>query len=964
MNKKTIPHSGRGVTAVLGPTNTGKTHLAIERMLAHKSGVIGLPLRLLAREVYQRIVDRLGKDVVSLITGEERIIPPDARFQICTVEAMPEHTDADFVAIDEVQLAADLERGHVFTDRLMNLRGRHETMLLGAETILPALVDLLPGINVVTRPRMSVLQYIGSKKITRMPARSAIVAFSADEVYAIAELVRRERGGAAVVMGSLSPRTRNAQVALYQSGEVDIIVATDAIGMGLNLDIKHVAFAQDEKFDGFQHRKLTAAELAQIAGRAGRHTQDGSFGVTSRVNPFPDELVHALETHIFEPAKVLTWRNRNLDFSSLDGLRSSLELPSQNPRLTKVPPLTDLKTLEQLSRDAEIADLTSNEERVSLLWEVSKIPDYRKISPHAHTEILSRIYVDLCRNGAVNEDWFSVQVSQTDQPEGAIDALSARLANVRTWTYLSHRQGWFDNASEWQEKTREVENRLSDALHEALTKRFIDRRTSVLMKRLKENTMLEAEIGDDGSLMVEGHHVGHLRGFRFESTGSGNGKDAKAANAAAAKVLAGEIESRAEKLNAAPNSDIALSNDGLIRWQGVAVAKLTPGVSAIKPGLFILADEHLTGQPLEKVQKRLERWIANHINTALKPLADLDAAENLQPVAKGVGYRLVENLGTLPRSDVANELKEIDQETRGIMRRCGVRFGAYHVFMPLLLKPAPTQLLCLLWAIHNNKLESAGLTGVPEISAAGRTSAAVDSEFEAEFYRIAGFKILGEKAVRIDILERLADLIRPTTSWKPDSGTEKPEGAVDGRRFYVTPAMMSILGATHENMAIILKMLGYRDEKRLEYEVKPAVDTLSANVEAGRGEKTELPNISKQPDEISVEASDTSSDERAPTQMTSPESNSEDETKTAGAADEPEGPKMISVWRYGGNSGNSKRGQKGQKTHQKPKHDKGGKPHRAKGIQSATKKPEKKPDPDSPFAKLAALKAELSDKNG
>jgi len=785
MTSNTINASGYGVTAVLGPTNTGKTHMAIERMVAHKSGLIGLPLRLLAREVYGKICDKVGVANVSLVTGEERITPKNAKYQVCTVEAMPEYTNADFVAIDEVQLATDLERGHFFTDRILNLRGKHETMLLGADTMAAALQDLLPRISITTRPRMSILEYAGSKKITRMPTRSAIVAFSADEVYAIAELVRRERGGAAVVTGSLSPRTRNAQVELYQNGDVDFLIATDAIGMGLNLDVNHVAFAQDTKYDGFQFRKLTASELAQVAGRAGRHTKDGTFGITSRVQPFEEELIQALETHTFAPAKILTWRNRNLNYGSISELKYSLEKPAEHRRLMKAPPNADIIALDRLSNDPDIIDLTNSSERVKLLWDVVKTPDYRKISPASHAEILAQVYMDVAREGKINEVWFADQVSTSDNINGELDALSTRIANIRTCTYLSNRDDWLENATEWREKTREVEDRLSDALHETLTKRFVDRRTSILMKRLKENRMLEAEIGENGSVSVEGHAVGHLKGFRFVADASEGGKDAKALNAAATKALSAEIEKRADRLGASPNSDIVLGNDGTMRWLGEAVAKLAKGDTPLKPRIIMLADEQLTGPPLDKAVARLERWISNHINTLLKPLSDLEANQELNGIARGIAFRLVENMGILERKEVADDLKNLDQDMRSIMRHNGVRFGAYNVFVPILLKPAPSQLICLLWATSNDKMEAVGLTEIPGLSAAGRTSAPVDESFEKTFYSLSGFKILGAKAVRIDILERLADLIRPTTSWKQDSGNEKPEGAVDGRALFL-----------------------------------------------------------------------------------------------------------------------------------------------------------------------------------
>ena len=923
MSSNPINASGYGVTAVLGPTNTGKTHMAIERMVAHKSGLIGLPLRLLAREVYGRVCEKVGVANVSLVTGEERITPKGAKYQVCTVEAMPEYTNADFVAIDEVQLATDLERGHFFTDRILNLRGKNETMLLGADTMAGALQDLLPRISITTRPRMSVLEYAGSKKITRMPTRSAIVAFSADEVYAIAELVRRERGGAAVVTGSLSPRTRNAQVELYQNGDVDFLIATDAIGMGLNLDVNHVAFAQDTKYDGFQFRKLTASELAQVAGRAGRHTKDGTFGTTSRVQPFEEELIQALETHTFAPAKILTWRNRDLNYGSISELKYSLEKPAEHRRLMKAPPNADIIALDRLSNDPDIIDLTNSSQRVKLLWDVVKTPDYRKISPATHAEILAQVYMDVAREGKINAVWFADQVAASDNINGELDALSTRIANIRTCTYLSNRDDWLENATEWREKTREVEDRLSDALHETLTKRFVDRRTSILMKRLKENRMLEAEIGENGSVSVEGHAVGHLKGFRFVADASEGGKDAKALNTAAAKALSTEIEKRADRLGASPNSDIVLGNDGTMRWLGEAVAKLAKGDTPLKPRIIMLADEQLTGPALDKAVARLERWISNHINTLLKPLSDLEANQELNGIARGIAFRLVENMGILARKEVADDLKNLDQDMRSIMRHNGVRFGAYHVFVPILLKPAPSQLICLLWATSNDKMESVGLTEIPGLSAAGRTSAPVDESFEKEFYGLSGFKILGAKAVRIDILERLADLIRPTTSWKQDSGNEKPEGAIDGRAFYVTPAMLSILGATHEDMVTILKGLGYKEEKRLEADIKP--------VETSNGPTSET-----------VAATEVKTDNEVNTE-------------------EPVEPKSILIWRYGSagnkkfsNNQNSNKKFSGKKNHKPGKQAQSG-----ANKSSKSRKPEKQADPDSPFAALAALKGNL-----
>lgn len=815
--------SGRDVTAVLGPTNTGKTHLAIERMVAHESGIIGLPLRLLAREVYARVCEKVGAHRVALITGEEKIQPPGAKYSVCTVEAMPRETDAAFVAIDEVQLAGDLERGHIFTDRILHLRGRQETLLLGAATMHGILQRLLKGVSVVTRPRLSHLAYAGSKKLTRLPRRTAIVAFSADEVYAIGELIRRQQGGAAVVLGALSPRTRNAQVAMFQAGDVDYLVATDAIGMGLNLDLDHVAFAQNRKFDGYQYRNLTAAELGQIAGRAGRHLRDGTFGVTGQVDPLDEELVKRIEGHEFDPVKVLQWRTAHFDFASLDALKRSIETNAPVEGLTRALPAVDAQALEHLSRDEDIRALATNAKRVALLWEACALPDYRKIAPAQHSDLIASIYTDLAKHGHVDENYMAEQVRRADTTEGDIDTLSHRIAQIRTWTFVSNRPGWLADQAHWQEKTREIEDRLSDALHERLTKRFVDRRTSVLMRRLRENTMPEAEISPTGTVLVEGHHVGELQGFRFTADQSAGGEDAKAVRTAAQKALAAEFEARAERFGACANGDLALGSDGTLRWIGAPIGTLVAGEDALKPRLVLLADEQLTGPARDKVAARAERFVNFQIESLLKPLVDLKNAEQITGIGRGIAFQLVEHFGLINRRDIAEEMKSLDQEGRAALRRLGVRFGAYHVFVPALIKPAPAGLITLLWALKNDGKDKPGFGDVVHALASGRTSVVIDPAFDKTFYKLAGYRNLGRRAVRIDILERLADLIRPATNWKPGLG-QRPDGAYDGQSFMVTPPMMSILGATADDMEEILKGLGYRAEPKPPAEVKARLE--------------------------------------------------------------------------------------------------------------------------------------------
>lgn len=990
-NSEAAALDGRGVTAVLGPTNTGKTHLAIERMVAHESGLIGLPLRLLAREVYGRVAARVGERNVALVTGEEKLVPPGARYVVSTVEAMPRQTDAAFVAIDEVQLAADLDRGHIFTDRLLHLRGRQETLLLGAATMRGILERLLRGISVVTRPRMSVLSYAGSRKITRLPRRSAVVAFSADEVYAIGELIRRQRGGAAIVLGALSPRTRNAQVALYQSGDVDYLVATDAIGMGLNLDVDHVAFAQNRKFDGFQYRELTAAELGQIAGRAGRHVRDGTFGVTGQVDPLPDALVERIETHQFEPVKMLQWRSAAIDLSSIDALKASLEAAPPLEGLTRALPAADLRVLERLSKDEDIRALATGESRVALLWDACALPDYRKIAPAQHAELVAAIFTDLARHGHVNEDYVADQVRRAASTEGEIDTLSARIAQIRTWTFVSNRPGWLSDPTHWQEKTREIEDRLSDALHERLTKRFVDRRTSVLMKRLRENAMPEAEISPAGEVLVEGHHVGEMQGFRFTADKTAEGEDARAVKAAAQKALAAEFETRAERFAAAPNGDLALGSDGVLRWLGAPVATLTAGDDALRPRVVLLADEQLTGPARDRVAVRAERFVAYQIETHLKPLLDLKAADTLTGMARGLAFQLVENFGLLNRRDVAEEVRALDQEARGAMRRLGVRFGAYHVFVPALIKPAPAGLATLLWALRHDAKDRPGYGDVVAALAAGRTSIATDPAFERAFYRLAGFRNLGRRAVRVDILERLADLIRPALNWKPGAG-KRPDGAYDEGAFVVTPAMMSILGATAEDMEAILKGLGYRGEEKPAEEVAarlealdraaeaeqaapadgPAQDVAQAAPQVPSGPAAEAEEPAPAPAQPSGEAEEGSGGKDAGADgAAAPQGAQSAPPAESSAAQADEAPKPVMVWRQARVERHQR--PRGRDRQEGPRRARGkGRPPQAgegrrkdKGKDAAPRKgprPERptRVDPDSPFAKLAALKEQLT----
>ena len=837
---------GARVTAVLGPTNTGKTHLAIERMTAHQSGMIGLPLRLLAREVYDRVAAKMGKNTVALITGEEKILPPHPRFYVSTVEAMPLDISVEFLAVDEIQLAANAERGHVFTHRLLNARGRNETMMLGAASMRPLLERLLPGANFITRPRFSSLAYSGPKKISRLPRRSAIVAFSSDGVYAIAELIRRQRGGAAVVLGALSPRTRNAQVELYQNGDVDFIVATDAIGMGLNMNVDHVAFSATRKFDGVHHRNLSPAELAQIAGRAGRHMNDGTFGVTGACEPLEDEVVASIEQHRFDPLKMLQWRSDRLDFSSVENLIASLNAPPRTQGLVRARAGSDLSALEVLTKAGQLTPHPAGPAAVKTLWEACQIPDYRKVGDSHHAAMAGRIYgYVLGDHGVVPEDWMAKQLAYADRTDGDIDTLANRISHVRTWTFVSNRTHWLKDASHWQERTRAIEDRLSDALHERLTQRFVDRRASVLMKRIKDNETLLAGVSDDGDVTVEGEFIGKLDGLRFAldtspGPASDNGADTKALRTAAMKVLAGELGQRAAKLVAEDNVAFALTDSGYLTWRGAAVARLEGSDRPLAPRLKLLADEQIAPPDHEAVQKRLEAWLSHHIAQVLAPLFALEADAQVTGLARGVGFRVAENLGLLAREDVAGDVHLLDQPARATLRRHGLRFGAFTLFFPLLLKPQAASLRLLLFKLAQEAATGSLRDDWPDAPTDGLTSFAVARDAPKAFYEALGYRICGARAVRADMLERLGDTLRPLVNWKPGKqGDTRPEGSHASGGFTVTPTMMSLVGCSGEAFAEILTALGFERQKFAP--PAPALDAKAAQSPADQTKENPAP---------------------------------------------------------------------------------------------------------------------------
>ncbi|HBS99332.1 MAG TPA: disulfide oxidoreductase [Citreicella sp.] len=789
------------IAAVLGPTNTGKTHYAIDRMLGHRTGMIGLPLRLLAREVYDKVVKARGPSVAALVTGEERIVPPRAQYWICTVEAMPEGMGCDFVAIDEIQLCADPERGHVFTDRLLRMRGLHETLFLGADTMRGPISALVPGVEFLRRERMSQLSYLGSKKISRMPPRSAIVGFSVDNVYAIAELIRRTKGGAAVVMGALSPRTRNAQVELYQNGEVDYLVATDAIGMGLNLDIDHVAFSSLTKFDGRRMRELMPNELAQIAGRAGRGMRDGTFGTTGEAGQIPDDWVEAITAHSFTPLRKLNWRNAKLSFGTPEKLIESLEMSPDDPTLVKAREADDLMALKSLTAQAEVRARASSPQAVQLLWDVCRIPDFRGISHGEHSGLLSVIYGHLHERGSIPREFMAQQVQRIDRTDGEIDALSKRLAYIRTWTYVAQRRNWVDDESHWREATRAVEDSLSDALHARLTQRFVDRRTSVLLRRLKQKETLLAEVNDNGEVTVEGEFVGRLEGFRFRQDAGATGQEAKTLKTASLQALAPHFHLRADRFYNAPDTEIDFTEQGGLMWGAQAVGKLVKGDDPLKPRISVFVDEEAGHDVAQKVERRLQHFIDRKIAALFEPLLAIQRDEALAGLARGFAFRLVETMGIIPRSQVAEDVKQLDQDSRGALRKHGVRFGQYTIFMPLLLKPAPTRLRLVLWSLAN------GLDHFPEAPPPGLVTVPNIRDVPMQHYTLAGYRPAGERAIRIDMLERLADMLR---------GEDSRGG------FEAKPDMLSITGMTLDQFADLMQGMGYRAEKGERSKVRAA----------------------------------------------------------------------------------------------------------------------------------------------
>src|SRR5271169_2923756 len=788
MSEKSAGAAPSHLVAMLGPTNTGKTHLAVERMLAHASGMIGLPLRLLAREIYDRIVKARGARCVALITGEEKIAPRAPQYFVCTVEAMPLDRQVEFMAIDEIQLCADRERGHVFTQRLLHARGRSETMLLGAATVAPLIRRLCPDARIESRERFSQLSYDGAKKLTRLPRRGAVVAFSAEAVYAIAELIRRQRGGAAVVMGSLSPRTRNAQVELFQSGEVDFLVATDAIGMGLNMDLDHVAFAGLRKFDGRRTRWLHAQEIGQIAGRAGRYRRDGTFGVTGECAEMDPDWVAAVEGHVFPAVTAAEWRNSRLDFHSLAALMRFLAAPAPSPGLKLSEESQDETTLRQLSVEEIVTRRSRDRANLIRLWEVCQTPDFRKSTQDEHTRLVRSMFEHLTQgNRRLPEDWAQDQFASLDRTDGDIDALSARLARVRTLAYVAHRGDWLADPLEWQGRTRALEDRLSDTLHERLMQRFVDRRTSALLRSLSQGAgPTLGGIGADGAVTVEGHFVGRLAGVSFEPTRGASALENRALRAAVERAVGPEIARRLRELERASDEAFALAPNGEVLWRGEPVGRLNGG-APFAPKVSLLGE---FGAPAarEQAARRLEAFAAGQTRSALSPLEALKAAISdgrLEGLARGLAYQLVEQFGVLDRNEVDAHVRALLRSERKALTELGVRFGAFSLYLPSLFASETRSVRDQLAELARPDWRPAevGLTDLPRPAP------------PTEALALRGLRAVAGLAAPVEALERIGALAR--------AAPEEAEG------FEIPRELLSEWGWRDDEAERILRALGF-----------------------------------------------------------------------------------------------------------------------------------------------------------
>ena len=785
-----MQNPSKKIIALLGPTNTGKTHDAIEKMLGFDSGIFGLPLRLLAREVYEKCVKKIGANKVALITGEEKIIPNSACFFICTVESMPKDKTVDFVAIDEIQMCSDKERGHIFTDRLLYARGVELTIFLGSQVMKKIINDLVEGVEFVKKERFSKLSYAGYKKISRLDSKAAIIAFSIEEVYAIAELVRRQKGGAAVIMGSLSPKTRNSQVDLYQSGDVDYLVATDAIGMGLNMDIEQIYFSNLKKFDGKKTRRLNLVELSQIAGRAGRYKNNGIFGTTGDCDNLNSDEIEKIENHNLPDTKMLCWRNSNLDFSNVKNLIFSLEKKPTDKNLIRTSESIDEIVLRFLLKKNIENNIYSN--NLKLLWECCQIPDFERKAYGRHVNIVDSVFKFLSiRKKRIPNEYMKTQLTGLEKNHGNIDVLANRISNVRTWSYVANKKDWVENADYWIQLTKSIEDNLSDRLHEELTKSFIDKKISILARGLKQDMLLETAVNEENKVLINDQYFGELKGLKFiiDFNSKNLDVDLKSIKKAARKGVEKELIKRAKRIM--QDESLSIDQENKIIWLGHPIAKIKRGENYLNPEIEIITDEAL---PID-VQKELEQftknWLSSYINEVLGDLINLTNIKIENQYLRALSFQLYENNGVLKRKNIDPIIKLILREERKKLWSMGVKIGRYHVFLPKMLKPKAVTLRTMLWKIYNDIssniiMPKFGLNFV------------VNENFNEKFLLLCGFERFKDYFVRIDILEKLFINII--------------EKSID-RKFKISPEMMNLLGCTKENFYKLMGLMRYKKSK-------------------------------------------------------------------------------------------------------------------------------------------------------
>ena len=780
------------ITAVLGPTNTGKTFLAIEIMLSFESGMIGFPLRLLAREVYDKIIQKIDPKKVALITGEEKIIPSNAKYFLCTVESMPIDKNLEFVAVDEIQMCSDNERGHIFTDRLLNLRGEKLTMFMGSSTIKKLISKLDEDVEFINKERLSKLTYVGHKKISRIKRKSAIIAFSAEEVYAIAELIRRQKGGAAIVMGSLSPKTRNAQVNLYQSSDVDYLVATDAIGMGINMDLDNVYFSNLKKYDGKKLRRLNLAEIGQISGRAGRYLNDGVFGITGDCEEINAEEINLIENHKFKEIRTLFWRNSNLNFSSTSSLLKSLEERPNKDWLRRIQECEDEKVLKYFLKDFRDQKIIQNENGLKLLWECCQIPDFVKKNYGHHLEVVNKIFGFLnSKEGKITNNYIKQQLSLLNKLDGNVDSISNRIANVRTWSYVSNKVNWVENQDYWVERTKLLEDKLSDRLHEELTKSFIDKRASVLTRGLKKDITFDTQILENGKVMINNQFIGQLKALKLEldlKIGALD-TDIKSLKKAARKTVGPEILNRIEQIKR--TGLVELKDDFKIYLERYPIANLSPGKDYLNPELSLVIDDMVESSDQLQLSNYLMNWLNNKIKDDLKSLIDLKQIKINNPSIRALAYQLYENNGVIKREDVSNFLNNLGQKERRVLRELGVKFGRYHIFLYKLFKPNAVSLRIALWRNYHQKYFQ---LKPPKF---GLNFLEHKNPENKNFMLLCGFEKFDQFFVRIDILERLFVKIMNSN---PENKNE----------IKLIPEMLNLLGCSKDSFIKLIQKMNYK----------------------------------------------------------------------------------------------------------------------------------------------------------